>query len=436
MKRSIQCWTDRLVAVATVGVALSLPIAALAQSEGVTTIAGAVLTSGSADGPVATARFGDPAGLDIDATGNLYIADNANHTIRKLTPSGMVSTLAGAAGQFGSRDATGTNALFDGPSGIVLAPNGLLYVTDTGNNTIRCITTGGAVTTLAGSSGQSGATNATGSAARFNSPLGIAVDKSGTLYVADSCNHLIRKVTAAGVVTTLAGAAGVWGAVDGTNSAALFNSPAGVAVDSVGNVFVSDSNNHAIRKITPLGLVTTWAGQLGVDGNVDGTGNGALFSKPGELKIDRNNTLYVVDAFNHTLRRIDTNAVVTTIAGVAGNSGSQDGLGQQARFFNPYGLAVDHNGNLRVADTYNETVRFAYSTIAASLSSAANGNGFVISWQAIAGDTYQVQYKNMTNGSTWQNLGAIVTASASIASQTDNSVSSTSQRLYRVKLLP
>ena len=138
-----------------------------------------------------------------------------------------------------------------------------------------------------------------------------------------------------------------------------------------------------------------------------------MFSKPGELKIDRNNILYVVDAFNHTLRRITTNAVVTTVAGLAGNSGSQDGLGQQARFFNPYGLAVDHNGNLRVADTYNETVRFAYSTIAASLSSAAKhrGNGFVISWQAVAGDTYQVQFKDATAGQTGKISAAPVTAS-------------------------
>ena len=228
-----------------------------------TTLAGAVLTSGSSDGPVATALFGDPTGLEIDAAGNLYIADNANHTIRKLSPSGIVSTFAGQAGQPGSADATGTNASFNSPSGIVLAPNGLLYVTDTGNDTIRCVTTNGAVTTLAGLAGQSGATNATGSAARFNSPLGMAVDQAGTIYVADSGNHLIRKVTATGMVTTLAGQAGVWGAADGTGARRLFQWAAGIAVDGAGNVFVSDSNNHTIRKITPDGVVTTWAGQGG-----------------------------------------------------------------------------------------------------------------------------------------------------------------------------
>ena len=414
---------------------LLLPLASFAQPA-VTTLAGSVLISGSADGPTSTALFSDPTGLAIDASGNIYVADNRNHTLRKLSPNGMVTTLAGQSGQPGAVDATGTNASFNNPSGIVLGLNGLLYVTDTGNQTIRSVSTNGVVTTLAGLAGQNGATNATGALARFDTPLGIAVDQAGIIYVADSGNHLIRKVTSSGVVTTLAGSPGVWGSADGMGGAALFNCPVGIAVDSSGTLYVSDSNNHTIRKMTPSGTVTTWAGSPGVDGTDDGTGSAARFSKPAELKIDRNNNLFVVDSFSHTIRRISTNAMVTTVAGSAGNSGATDGSGSQARFFNPYGLAIDHNGNLGISDTYNQTIRFAYTPITVSLSQNASGNGFVISWLAVAGNIYQVEFKTLTNGSAWQNLGGLVTATNSTGTQTDNSPASPNSRLYRVKLLP
>jgi NHL repeat len=401
----------------------------------VTTLAGSVLTSGSADGPAASALFGDPTGLALDAAGNIYVADNQNNTIRKLSAAGQVTTLAGRAGQMGSADGTGTNASFNSPSGIILAPNGYLYVTDTGNNTIRAISTGGVVTTLAGLAGQVGATNADGSLARFSSPLGLAVDADGTLYVADSGNHLIREVTSTGVVTTFAGLAGVWGTSDGLGTNALFNGPVGLAFDSAGNLFVSDSANHTIRKINSGGSVTTWAGLAGVDGTADGVGNAARFGKPAELKMDRGNDLFVVDSFYHTIREISPTAVVTTVAGQGGQGGSANGLGGAARFFNPYGLAIDHNGNLRVSDTYNQTIRFVYAPIPASLSRDPSGSGFVISWQAVSGDTYQVEYRDQSTGDAWQNLGGPVTVNSSIGTLTDTSTGS-SQRAYRVKLLP
>jgi hypothetical protein len=207
-------------------------------------------------------------------------------------------------------------------------------------------------------------------------------------------------------------------------------------VDNNGNVYVSDSNNHAIRKITPAGAVTTWAGSAGADGNVDATGQAARFGKPGEIKISKDNNLFVVDSFNHTIRKLTTNAVVTTIAGLAGNGGAANGLGDQARFLNPYGLAVDLNGNLRVSDTYNQTLRFLYVPLLASLKQApANGN-FLISWQSVPGNQYQVQYRGNVGESTWQNLGAVVTATATTATQTDDSTPTVPQRFYRVLLLP
>jgi hypothetical protein len=404
--------------------------------EVVTTLAGSVLTSGSVDGPATNALFSDPTGLALDFAGNIYVSDNADHTIRKLSPAGMVSTLAGRPGQPGSADGVGTNASFNNPSGIVFAPNGVLYLTDTGNNTIRAVTTNGVVTTLAGTPGESGATNGAGNQVLFNAPIGIAVDQSGVLYVADSGNHLIRKITPAGVASTLAGSPGVWGSADGNGAAALFNGPVGLAVDSGGNVFVSDANNHTIRKITPSGAVTTFAGSAGIAGTNDGTGSAALFSKPAEIEIDRNGTIFVVDSFSHTIRCISSNAVVTTVAGLAGSGGAADGLGNQARFFNPYGLAIDQNGNLRVSDTYNQTIRFVYQAITASLKRAPNGNGFIISWPAVPKDSYQVQYRDLDNGSSWQNLGAPVSANTTLGTFTDNSYPAANHRLYRVKLVP
>jgi len=410
-------------------------LAAFAQ-EAVTTLAGSVLKSGSADGPATNALFSDPTGLAIDAAGNVFVADNQNHTIRKLSTAGLVSTLAGRPGQSGSADGIGTNAFFNNPSGIVLAPNGLLYVTDTGNHTIRSVSLNGAVNKLAGVAGQSGATNGAGNQALFNTPLGIAVDQAGILYVADSGNHQIRKVTAGGGVTTLAGSPGVWGATDGTGEAALFNGPVGLAVDGSGNVFVSDANNHTIRKITPAGVVTTFAGVAGVTGANDGTGSGALFCKPAEMKIDRNGNLFVVDSFSHTIRELSPNAEVRTVAGLAGSGGAANGLGGQARFFNPYGLAIDHNGNLRVSDTYNQTVRFVYQPITVLLARNPSDTGFVISWQAAPGSTYQLQYQDLDIVSPWQNLGGPVTVAGSLGMITDNSSPSASRRLYRVKLAP
>jgi hypothetical protein len=410
-----------------------LPLASLSQ-QAATTLAGSVLTTGGVDGPAAYALFHDPTGLAMDASGNVYVADNQNHTLRKLSPAGLVTTLAGHTGQSGSANGTGTNAYFCNPSGIALAASGTLYVSDTGNNTIRSVSASGVVTTLAGLAGQSGTTNGAGNLARFNGPLGIAVDHGGTIYVADSGNHTIRKITPTGAVTSLAGSSAVWGSADGTGSAALFNCPVGVAVDGAGNIFVSDANNYTIRKITPAGVVSTWAGLPGVEGAADGTGNTARFGKPAELKFDQNNNLYVVDSFNCVIRKIAIDATVTTVAGLAGVGGAVDGLGPHARFFNPYGLAIDHNGNLRVSDTYNETIRFVYSPFTVALS--RNGNHLLVNWQAVAGNIYQVQYQQELSAGTWENLGGEVTATTNTCHQADTLSPSAPRRFYRVLLKP
>jgi hypothetical protein len=208
-----------------------------------------------------------------DSSGNVYVADFYNHTIRKITPAGVVTTLAGSAGDFGNRDGTGSAASFEYPEGVATDSAGNVYVIETFRNTIRKITPAGVVTTLAGKAGfwrdlLGGSADGTGSAARFDNPAGVATDSGGNVYVADWMSATIRKITPAGVVTTLAGspsppkhrAGGSCCSTDGTGSAARFAGPFGVATDRDGNVYVADTFNHTIRKITPAGVVTTLAG--------------------------------------------------------------------------------------------------------------------------------------------------------------------------------
>jgi sugar lactone lactonase YvrE len=210
--------------------------------------------------------------LDVvgDSAGNLYVADQGNSTIRKVTAAGVVTTLAGTAGMTGSVDGMGTAARFNGPDGVAVDNAGNVYVADFGNHTIRKVTATGIVTTLAGTAGMSGSADGTGTAARFFFPAGIAVDSAGNVYVAELGNPTIRKVTADGVVTTLAGTAGAVGSADGTGADARFNRPTGVEVDSAGNVYVADQNNSNIRKVTPTGITTTVAGTAGMAGILPG----------------------------------------------------------------------------------------------------------------------------------------------------------------------
>ncbi len=323
----------------------------------VTTLAGAAGVQGSSDGSGASARFSGLAGVAVDGAGNVYVADTDNRTIRKVSPGGSVATLAGSAGMGGSTDATGAAARFAEPRGIAVDAGGTLYVADYGAHTIRKISAAGTVTTLAGSAPAAGSTDGSGSAARFYFPSGVTVDNLGNVYVADTSNNTIRKITASGSVTTLAGLAGRSSSVDGIGSAARFEDPYAVAADGIGNVYVADATDHTIRKITPAGVVTTLAGSAGSFGSADGTGSAARFKGPLGLAVDGGGTLYVADTGNSTIRRITPAGVVTTLAGLAGNSGSIDGLGSAARFSEPNGIAVDSAGNLYVADTSNNTVR-------------------------------------------------------------------------------
>jgi hypothetical protein len=231
----------------------------------------------------------------VDGAGNVYVADQDNHTIRKITPAGVVSTLAGSAGVTGSTDGTGAAARFSGTAGVAVDGAGNVYAAEFVNSTVRKITAAGVVTTLAGTAGVTGSADGTGAAARFNTPFGVATDSAGNVYVADTINHTIRKITPAGVVSTLAGTAGVTGSTDGTGAAARFNSPGGVAVDGAGNVYVADGSNHTIRKITSAGVVSTVVGVAGQPGFVPGALPGRI-GYPGDVAVS--GTLLYITLYN------------------------------------------------------------------------------------------------------------------------------------------
>ena len=365
------------------------PPAAVPPLGTLSLLAGALGGSGSLDG--VPGRFNLPSGLAVDAAGSVYVADRYNHTIRKITVAG-VTTLAGISGQAGFRDGLGTFALFAEPSALAVDAAGNVYVADSLNAVIRKISPTGVVSGLAGSPGNRGYADGIGAAARFNYFTAMTLDGAGNLYVSEQQSDVIRKITAAGVVTTIAG---------GTK----FSYPTGIAVDSTSNVYVAEAGTRLIRKISSAGTVTTLAGiaTIGASGGfADGPPGVARFDFPNALTIDRQGVLFVLDngrvrritsdgvvtsraarnadgsskffspsstglaldtagnvyvADFNAIHRLDLEGVVTTIAGASPSSGRADGLGSAASFFSPGSLGLDNSGNVYVADIGNNAIR-------------------------------------------------------------------------------
>jgi sugar lactone lactonase YvrE len=405
-------------------------------------LAGSTTQSGSSDGIGGSALFSSPRDLAVAADGTIYVADTGNSTVRAVTPGGTVITLAGSPGQTGSVDGSGGSARFTWPTALAVTPAGNLVVGGALGGELRQVTPQGVVTTLgtdatvipvgvgtlaagpdgsiyigglnsivkvspqgawsllAGAESQPGLVNGPGGSARFSHISGLVVDAASNVYVADTTNMVIRmvtpggavttcagtrvygiygsyspavdasgnvfmptstntlvKVSASGVVSTLAGVAGQGGSTDGPGSTALFGLPVAAAVDAAGNVYVADEANATIRKVDPSGNVTTLAGKAGQVGSADGLGDAARFNSPRALAVDAQGNVYVADTGNGTIRAITPGGLVRTVAGTAGAVGNLDGTGAAASFNTPMGITVDASGTLWVADTFNAAIR-------------------------------------------------------------------------------
>ena len=319
----------------------------ISSSGEVTTFAGTLGVAGSADGQSTQAQFNQPAGIAINNSGNIFVTDQANHNIRKITPDGMVSTLAGKAGSKGSDNGVNENARFNSPSAIAIDSQNNLYVVDSFNHTIRKITPNGNVSTFAGEIGTYGLKDGKGEKANFEFPSGIVIDKNDNLYISESKS--IRKITRDGQVTTLKH----FTAIDehGEKVAAEFFGIDGISMDSQNNFYITEQAT-VVRKINADGLVTTLAGSdLGLYhsiGNNDGKGEKAKFDHPTGLVVGKDNQVWVCDTDNHTIRRISADGIVTTFAGDSVKGHKDDGVGSTARFNDPNLITADSHGNLYV----------------------------------------------------------------------------------------
>jgi len=394
-------------------------------------LAGALGGAGDLDGIGTAARFNGPSGVVSDGHGTLWVADTGSHIIRQIVvATGAVTTLAGSAGKDGVSDGTGADARFRRPANLARDGAGNLFIADSGNDTIRkLVLATGAVTTLAGSPTEEGCVDGTGPEARFSLPQGLAYDGNGSLFVADSGNHVIRQaLVATGEVRTIAGWPRVFGSRDDLASSATFNFPVGLTIDGGGDLFIADLNNHVIRQLTlSTGEVTTLAGSSGSAGSTDGIGGDARFTDPAGIAGDGAGTLFVTDFNSPFIRAIAiASKAVTTLAGAAGTAeplnapvdltwdgsrglfiadsntirtldvatgavgtlagaslilGASDGTGSAASFQGPAGMASDEEGNLFVVDNPNNAIRridhvtSAVTTLAGSAEETGSSDG-------------------------------------------------------------
>jgi serine/threonine protein kinase, bacterial len=325
------------------------------------TYAGSV--DGFLDGDRKKALFRSPEGITADDKGNLYITEYRSSVIRKIDLKGNVSTLAGQPLKTGYADGKASESLIDRPHGIALDKNGNVFFCDMKNQLIRRIDNKGIITTIAGEKGKAGIKDGIGKNAQFNQPEGIVVDTKGNLFVADTYNFMVRKIDKYGVVSTFAGVGEKKGYADGQGKNALFNMPIGIAIDKSDNLFVldaiydsSEQGNSVIRKIDPNANVTTIAGVQGKSGHKDGTLQEAIFNKPVGITVANDGTIFVADTEADLIRLIDTKGNVTTIGGQYLIEKSQNGIGNKATFSDPQSLTVAPNGDIFIADTFNNRI--------------------------------------------------------------------------------
>lgn len=320
-------------------------ISALGRVE---TMAGSGQDRGSVDGTGTAASFGLVRSMAADRDGNVFVATSGETAIRRVTPAGVVSTYAGTPGRSGHLDGSRTEALFSWPQGLTIGDDGSLYVFDFPN--IRRITPAGQVSTVQRLERNGSGTYSQEDFETFRASSGAVMDAAGSLHVATTPLHALRSITPAGVSRTLAGLIGVEGHVDGLGSNARFSGPSGVTADRAGNLYVADSTSHTLRKITPAGLVSTLAGTPGARGSEDGAGGIARFDAPHSLAAGLEDEILVVESYATRVRAVSQAGVVRTLAGSRLLAGHVDGMGAVARFGQPAGLALDGSGNVHVLD--------------------------------------------------------------------------------------
>jgi hypothetical protein len=337
--------------VKTAGTPIGTATTATAFHYLVSTFAGTG-AAGNANGANAAATFNEPVGVTVAASGNVFVAERGNYDVREIS-NGTVTTFSGT-GAIGSLDGPAATAMYDYPIALAFDHSGNLFVADHDNNKVREISTAGMVSTFAGT-GAAGAMNGPGATATFSAPQGCVFDASGNLYIPDLMNNEIRVITPAGIVSTYAGTE-TQGSMDGAAASATFNQPSGIAIDSAGDIYVSDTYNNKIRKITPAGIVSTLAGTGASSPVTDGPGASATFNHPQSIVVDSAGDLLVSDQFNNLIRKVTPTGIVSTVAG-SGAAGSADGLGTAASFNQPTALAADANGIIYVADFANNKIR-------------------------------------------------------------------------------
>ena len=298
----------------------------------------------------------------MDKSGNVYIADSSNHKIRMVTSTGIITTIAGT-GVYGTNGDGGaaTSAQLYNPRGVSVDISGNVYIADTYNSKIRMVTSTGIITTIAGmetygSSGDGGAATS----AQLNNPLGVSVDKSGNVYIADHYNHKIRMVNSAGIITTIAGTGVEGSSGDGgaATSAQLF-SPKGVCVGISGNVYIADEDNLKIRMVTSTGIITTFAGTGAFGSSGDGgAATSATLYFPFGVSVDISGNVYIADSSNNKIRMVTSTGIITTIAGTGMQGSSGDGgAATSGQLYYPHGVSVGISGNVYIADYFNHEIR-------------------------------------------------------------------------------
>jgi sugar lactone lactonase YvrE len=343
----------------------------------ITTVAGG--GSGGDGGAATSASLSQICGdVAVDTSGNLFIPDFFNNRVRKVSISGIITTVAG--GGNGGDGGAATNASLDLPQSVALDASGNLFIADHDNNRVRKVSTNGIITTVAGN-GTSGYLGDGGAATNANlSPTGVAVDAFGNLFIADQDNSRVRKVSTNGIITTIAGGGG--GSDGGAAANASLNHPFDVKVDSYGNIFIADTVNQRIRKVSTNGIITTFAG--GGSGGDGGTATNASLNYPSGVAVDNTGNIFIADTDNNCIRKVDTNGTITTVAGAKGYSGNygDGGSATNALFYYTYGVAVDASGNLFISDEANKRIRKVTNTQDPSLAlndlTLANAGGYQV----------------------------------------------------------